>query len=248
MPEGPEMVFLKEQAAQFIGCSIISATGQAPHLPFQELPEQTLNNIRTFGKEIFFCFSDLTIRIHLMLFGKYSINGELNRELRLGLEFETGTINFYACDCRIISQPLNDVYDWSSDVMQKSFNPEKALEKLYKEPKKLICEALLDQAILAGVGNGIKNEVLYQRQIHPESQVGEIPPEEVRKLINACVTFSAQYLRWLQEGNRNEHWQVYRQKVCPRDQIPLRKEKIGKGGRSCYFCDKCQQLYHINTL
>jgi len=243
MPEGPQIIFLKEQLEPFIGQLVVQADGDAKHIPFNKIPDQALTSIKTFGKELLFCFPDFTIRIHLLLFGKYAINKKLNRQLRLGLTFETGNINFYACDCRFIAEPLNQLYDWSTDVMHQTFDPEKALQKLISKPNRLICEALLDQDILAGVGNGIKNEVLFRRQIHPASQVGAISVTELKQLLQACIKLSTEYLYWKQEGTDNEHWQVYKQKVCPRDDIPLRKEKIGKSGRSCYFCDKCQQLY-----
>ncbi|GAB3528775.1 endonuclease [Pontibacter brevis] len=190
MPEGPQMAYLKEQTEQFIGQPVLNATGSARHIPFDLLIESVLTDIKTFGKEILFCFSDFTIRVHLMLFGKYAINGALNRELRFGLELDTGEINFYACDVRFIYQPLDLVYDWSTDVMHPTFDSRKALKKLAGKPKLLISEALLDQGILAGVGNIIKNEALFRRRIHPASQVGEIPEKELLNLITECVRFS----------------------------------------------------------
>jgi len=248
MPEGPQMVFLKEQLEPFIGQAVSKATGSAKNIPYASIQNQVLTSIKTFGKELLFCFPDFTIRIHLMLFGKYAINEELNRVLRLGLAFEMGDINFYACDCRFISEPLNQVYDWSTDVLHPSFDPDKALAKLYRKHKKLICEALLDQDILAGVGNGIKNEVLFRMQIHPESLVGKIPEAALQKLVLACVKLSTEYLDWKREGTAGNHWQAYKQPTCPRDYIPFWKQKIGPSGRTSYFCDKCQQLYLPDTI
>lgn len=244
MPEGPQMVFLKEQLEPFIGQLVIKANGDAQHIPFNLFAGQPLKTLKTFGKELLFIFPDFVLRIHLMLFGKYAINDQLSRTLQLGLTFELGEeINFYACDCRFISEPLDNVYDWRTDVLHHSFDPIIALAKLQGQPQRLICEALLDQHIVAGVGNGIKNEVLFQNQIHPESQVGEIPTVVLQKLVQACVTQSQAYLHWKQAGMEGEHWQAYKQKKCLRDDIPLRKEKIGKSRRTSYFCDKCQHLY-----
>ncbi|HRO68823.1 MAG TPA: hypothetical protein PK951_00545 [Chitinophagaceae bacterium] len=39
----------------------------------------------------------------------------------------------------------------------------------------MVCDALLDQEIFSGVGNIIKNEVLYRIRVHPESLIGDIP-------------------------------------------------------------------------
>lgn len=248
MPEGPQMVFLKDQIEHFKGQLILKAAGNAKDIPFGIIKGQVLTDIKTYGKELLFCFPGFTIRIHLMLFGKYAIDSELNRVLRLALEFETGEINFYACECRFISKPLDEVYDWSIDVMNACFDADKALKKMYNKPKQLICEALPDQQILAGVGNKIKNEVLFRRQVHPESAVGEIPETALKKLIAECVKLSFEYLDWKREATDDEHWEVYKHKECPRDYIPILKEKIGKSGRSCYFCNKCQKLYVADSI
>ncbi len=237
------MVFLKEQAEPFIGQVVVQAEGRAGDIPFDELKGQTLTSISTFGKEIFFGFTDLTIRIHLRFFGKYAINGTANRELELGLELDEGTINFYACECRLLREPLEELYDWSTDIMNPAFDPDQALRKLYNKPDRLICDALLDQSILAGVGNGIKNEALFRQRVHPESRVGEIPEPVLRSLVEECVQLSFDYLDWKREGTTADQWQAYMRKQCPRDHIPIRKEKVGKDGRPCYFCDKCQRLY-----
>ncbi|PSR53217.1 endonuclease [Adhaeribacter arboris] len=247
MPEGPQIIFLKEQLEPFIEQEILAAKGTAKNIPYSDLRGKVLTEIKTFGKELLLCFPAFTLRLHLMLFGKYAINHQSKRELQLGLEFVTGEVNFYACDCRLIHESLDKVYDWSTDVLHPTFDSDKALEKLFRQPKRLICDALLDQKILAGVGNGIKNEILFRRHIHPASLVGQIPEADLIYLVRDCASFSAEYLSWKQEGTEKESWQVYRQNTCPRDQVPLRKEKIGKSGRSCYYCEKCQILYLSNS-
>ena len=243
MPEGPQMVVIKEEVEHFIGQRLLSAEGNAQEIPFERIKGNELIDVKTFGKELLFCFKDFTIRIHLMLFGKYAIDSKLNRVLRLGFVFEGGYINFYACECRFIEVPLDGVYDWTIDVMNKKFNGAVAVEKLLNKPKQIICEALLDQNILAGVGNKLKNESLFRRQVHPESIVGEIPKNVLKGLVDECVKLSFEYLEAKHVGSDNELWQVYKRKECVRDHIPIRKEKIGKSGRTCYYCDKCQKLY-----
>jgi endonuclease-8 len=238
MPEGPQMVFLKEQAEHLVGQRVLRASGNAKEIPFEKLHHQELHAIKTFGKEILFCFPGVTVRIHLMLFGKCAIDSELDRVLRFGLEFENGVINFYACECRFIAEPLDSIYDWSVDVLSPSFRRDKALQKLQNKPAELICEGLLDQHILAGVGNKIKNEVLFRRRVHPESIVGEIPEPQLKGLVDECVKLSFEYLEWKRDGADNEHWEVYKKEECPRDNIPLLKQKIGRSKRTCYFCDR----------
>ncbi|WP_207534737.1 endonuclease [Desertivirga arenae] len=243
MPEGPQMVFLKDLAEQFVGQTVLTASGTAKGIPFDKINGSVLNEIKTFGKELLFCFPGFTIRVHLMLFGKFAINSTLDRVLKVGFEFENGELNFYSCDCRFIEKPLDEVYNWKADVMNKDFDKEEARIKLEKKQKDLICEALMDQSILAGVGNKIKNESLFASHVHPESIVSAIPKKKLEAIIDACVKLSGNYLQWQQDGEVEPHWKVYKKSDCPRDHISLRKEKIGKTGRTSYFCDKCQELY-----
>jgi endonuclease-8 len=52
--------------------------------------------------------------------------------------------------------------------MNDEWNAKNAKARLKAEPTKLICDALLEQDIFSGVGNIIKNEVLYRIRVHPE--------------------------------------------------------------------------------
>ncbi len=175
MPEGPQVVFLKERLAPFVKQPVLQAEGHAAGIPFGEVTGQVLTAVETFGKELLFCFPGFALRVHLMLFGKYALNGELNRELTLGLTFPGGSIRFYACGCRLLRGPLTGLYDWRTDVLHPSFDPGGAVAKLAARPERPICEGLLDQNILAGVGNGIKNESLFLSRVHPQSQAGAVP-------------------------------------------------------------------------
>ncbi|WP_207427561.1 DNA-formamidopyrimidine glycosylase family protein [Pedobacter sp. SYSU D00535] len=243
MPEGPQIVYLKEQTNQFIGQELISIEGSVIASNEKNLAGQSLIDIKTFGKEILFCFTRVTIRVHLMLFGRYAIDGEMNRKLTLELEFENGRINFYASSCRLIEAPVETIYDWSVDVMSASFDERRAVIKLQGKPQQFICDALLDQNILAGVGNKIKNEVLFRRQVHPLSKVKDVPEAKLRELVKECVTVSKQYFQWKRDALDEEKWLVYKKTTCPRDGVLLVVEKLGRSKRSCYFCEQCQQLY-----
>ena len=80
-------------------------------------------------------------------------------------------------------------------------------------------------------------------KMNPLSVVGEIPPAVLQRLVRACVQQSNAYLEHLRDGRLPEYWLVYRKKECLRDGLPLRREKLGKTNRSCYYCEHCQQLY-----
>jgi endonuclease-8 len=178
-----------------------------------------------------------------MLFGSYRINEGKSTPARLSLQFDDGELNFYACSVQQIDTPLDEIYDWSADVMNPDWNPAKAEEKLKSHPTMLVCDALLDQHIFSGVGNIIKNEVLFRIHIHPKTQVGALPPGKLHELISEAVIYSFDFLTWKKEFTLRKHWLAHTKKTCPRDGMPLIKEYLGKTNRRTFYCEFCQELY-----
>lgn len=113
--------------------------------------------------------------------GHFLVNETKDKPPRLSLSFSRGKINFYACAIKIIEGDINEVYDWTADVMNVRWDEKKAKKKLLALPDKLICDVLLNQDIFSGVGNIIKNEVLYRVRIHPESKVKNIPVKKLER-------------------------------------------------------------------
>lgn len=243
MPEGPSIYILKEAVQPFKGKKVISAKGNTKKIDIQDIPGKNIVDFKSWGKHFLICFPAYTIRIHFMLFGSYLINEHKNAAPRLSLQFENGEINFYACSVIKISKAPDEVYDWSADVMNEKWDTRNALEKLKNKKDVLICDALLDQSIFSGVGNIIKNEMLFRQKIHPESKVGKIPKNKLKALVEDAVTYSFLFLEWKKEFTLKKHWQAYRQNICPRDHIPFHKNKPGKTSRRSYYCPACQKLY-----
>jgi endonuclease-8 len=243
MPEGPSIIILKEAVQQFNGEKIISVSGNSK-IDQQRLLNQKVKDFKGWGKHFLICFKDFTVRVHFLLFGSYRVNEQREMNPRLSLKFNNGELNLYACSIRVIEENLNDVYDWSGDVMNDLWNPEKAKEKLRKNPDQLVCDALLDQNIFAGVGNIIKNEVLFRIKIHPLNKIGNLPPRKLKALIDEARNYSFDFLEWKKKYELKKHWLAHTKKICPRCNIPLIKKYLGKTNRRTFFCNKCQILYN----
>ena len=242
MPEGPSIVILKEAVQGFKGKKVVIAAGNAK-IDKERITGRKITDFKSWGKHFLICFSDFTVRIHLMLFGSYRINEERETSPRLSLKFNNGVINFYACSVKIIEEPLYEVYDWSADVMSPEWDAAKALKKLKAKPEMLVCDAILDQNIFAGAGNIFKNEVLFRIRIHPLSTIGSLPPGKLKELVKEIHNYAFDFLNWKKQFVLKKHWQAHTMKICPRDHIPLIKEYLGKTNRRTFFCSKCQLLY-----
>lgn len=244
MPEGPSLVILKEALQPFKGRKITAASGYAKGIPHPGmLVGKTITGFKTWGKHLLITFKDFSIRVHMGLFGSYKINEPVKRNASLHLQFGDDEVNFSISNIKVIEEPLNKVYDWSADIMDKKWDEDKAIEKLKQKPKMMICDALLDQDIFSGSGNIIKNESLFRARIHPESLCGKIPADKQRELTREVVKFTSDFLKWKKVGVLNKHLEAYEKDTCPRNHIPFHKTDTGKGKRHSYYCDKCQVLY-----
>ncbi|MES2773654.1 MAG: DNA-formamidopyrimidine glycosylase family protein [Bacteroidota bacterium] len=242
MPEGPTLVMTKEELHPFIGKKVISAEGYAK-VDMDLLYGQKLMDIKTWGKHLLLCFKDFTVQIHFLMFGSYLVDQTKKINPKLHLHFANTDLYFYMTSVKIIEEPLKEMYDFAADVMNEKWDAKKAVQKMKEKPAVLVCDLLLDQQIFAGVGNIIKNEVLFRTRIHPQNKAGDVPGPKLSALARDASKFAFDFLKWKMKNELSGHWQAYEQKDCPRCDIPLHKKILGKTKRQTYFCDNCQVKY-----
>ena len=244
MPEGPSLYILKEETARFVGQQIVEAGGNTTAIDPTRLVGQTILSLRTWGKHFLIELPDMALRIHFLLFGTYRVNERRDKPPRLFLRTaDGGELNFYACSVREIDRNLDSQYDWSADVMSAAWNPARARKKLRAAPEMLACDALLDQDIFSGVGNIIKNEVLFRIRVHPASKVGALPAPKLRALVEEAHKYSFEFLEWKKQYVLKQHWLAHAKTTCPRCHIPYKKAHLGRTNRRSFFCERCQKRY-----
>ncbi|MCD2423250.1 endonuclease [Niabella pedocola] len=244
MPEGPSILLMKEALQPFTGGQITDAQGNAK-IEMDALKGERLVEIKTFGKQTFLVLDNVSVRIHLLMFGSYSVNEQTkpDKSLRLALFFKTGAMYFYTCAVRLVENALLAMVDWEADVLSNDWNAAKARKKLKQQPGMMVCDALLDQDIFAGVGNIIKNEVLFRIGVQPESLVGSLPPRKLTALIAEARKYSFEFLEWKRAFVLKKHWLVHTKRTCPKCGAQLVKKYTGKGKRRSFYCPKDQLLY-----
>ncbi|MCC6069518.1 DNA-formamidopyrimidine glycosylase family protein [Massilia sp. GCM10020059] len=245
MPEGPSLVILRGESSRFVGKTIATAQGNTRAIDPERLAGQKIVSMRTFGKQFLIELPSLAIRIHFLLFGSYRIDERKpGRVPRLSLGFADGSeLNFYACSVREIGKDLDAAYDWSADVMSPSWDAARARKKLRAAPDMLACDALLDQDIFAGVGNIIKNEVLFRIRLHPLSTIGAMPAPKLRALVEQAREYSFDFLEWKKKYQLKKHWLAHAKAICPRCNIKFSKAVLGRAKRRSFYCDRCQKRY-----
>ncbi|KAM3930323.1 endonuclease 8-like 2 [Leptodactylus fuscus] len=158
---------------------------------------------------------------------------------RLILHFSAGGfVVFY--NCRILWCSSPDV-EPTCDILSPEFDKEKALRAL--SAPRPVCIILMDQRHFSGVGNIIKNEILFLAGVHPLSLGSLLPVETLRALIDHAVSFTGE---WLQSKTRGkpQHYHIYMKEYCHMGHEVV-KESIGPPlglKRLTWYCPTCQEL------
>lgn len=243
MPEGPSIVILREEAQRFKGKKIIGVSGNTKE-DKERLLDQKVLDFKSWGKHFLICFKDFYIKIHLLLFGSYRVNERKeNSPERLSMKFKDGELNFYTCSVKIIDGDVKEHYSWETDTMSEEWNPQRALTAIKKDKSRMVCDVLMDQSIFTGVGNIIKNEVLFRIYVHPESEIMALPLSLRKSLVKEAREYCFEFYKWKKMFELKKHWLIYRAKICPRCNIKVKLRPTGEGGRRSFFCENCQHLY-----
>ncbi|KAJ7329757.1 hypothetical protein JRQ81_015931 [Phrynocephalus forsythii] len=183
------------------------------------------SGVETLGKELFMFFGQKALRIHFGMNGSLRLNedGRENRSKALSIveiQLTTDLVTFYdatvelrnAADSEQKIRMLGDL-----DICSSKFSFLRAESEIKKQNDRMVCDVLLDQAILPGVGNIIKNEALFDSGLHP--------------VVKCRKTGSALY----------KHYKVYKRPSCGQCREKITVCRLGENNRMTYFCPQCQK-------
>jgi endonuclease-8 len=242
MPEGPSIVIMKEEFMRFKGKKVLEVSGNAK-IDLQRAAGQKIIDFKSWGKHFLICFKDFFFRIHLLMWGSYRINEQKDAKPRLTVKFKNDEFHFYSCAIKLIEGKAEDVYDWEVDVMADEWNAKKVEKGVKALGHANVCDVLMNQELFSGLGNIIKNEVLYRIKVHPKSYADKLPPKKLKEMIKEARIYSLQFYEWKKKYELKKHWLIYKKGVCQRCNLKAKREYIGKTNRMTCFCDNCQVKY-----
>ena len=124
------------------------------------------------------------------------------------------------------------------DILGEPADIEGMLANLQREQGgRAVGDALLDQRLVAGVGNLWKAEALWHAGVSPWRSLGELHDDELRTVL----TEAARLMRASVATGREQRW-IYRRagRPCPRCGTPIRSRGQGDDNRTAYWCPNCQ--------
>ncbi len=274
MPEGPEIRRAADRLAKAIVGNMLAAAWFAfPDLKRYEsaLVGKRVEAITPHGKALLTRFEGgLTMYSHNQLYGVWKVvaagaRPETNRSLRVALDGARKSILLYSA---------SDVSIWPSDqiaehpflqrlgpdVLNLSLTPEVVAARLLEKPfaKRQLAVLLLDQHFLAGMGNYLRSEVLFESRLDPMLRPIDLSAEELVRLSSALLAIprSSYETRGIRptKGMRAEYLDVtpqgFRMRVFGRAGEPCERcaEMIVRrevAGRRLYLCPSCQNVRSV---
>jgi len=224
----------------------------------------TIQSFEQKGKFIIFHLSNKHVIVsHLRMEGKYFLKDEgekLTKHDLVAFHFTDGTKLLYNDTRRFGTMSVKNEEEYLKVPPLSNVGPNpfelkdaKHLEKHFKNKSIAIKTALLDQSIMAGLGNIYVDEVLFATKVHPETPAKLVGLKKLNEILSASQktlqkaidaggsTIKSYHPKEGIDGNFQVQLEVYGKKdqCCPRCGTKFRK--IFVNGRGTTFCPKCQK-------
>jgi endonuclease-8 len=125
-----------------------------------------------------------------------------------------------------------------ADILDDEPRYDVMLARLRSQPDREIGDALLDQRLVAGIGNIWRAEALWETRVSPWSPLSEVSDTDLRAALEAAHRLMAASVNGARPLRR-----VYRRtgRPCRRCGTPIRAHAQGDGARVAYWCPTCQR-------
>ncbi len=272
MPELPEVETVRRGLERLaLGRRIVSVDVRVPKMirthreTFSlDLMGQTIEAVRRRGKYLIFDLGQQILISHLRMEGKYLLFLEevpANKHFHFFFGLDNGATVVYQDVRKFGTFELMAKSQEAAYFISKKIGPEPTSQDFKLAPferavlasKKAIKPLLLEQKLVAGLGNIYVDEVLWAAKVHPERLASQLKKAEIKRLHDETIRIlqlgiekGGSTIRTYRnalglDGTMQDYLQVYGQtgQTCPRCGRAI--QKIQVGGRGSHFCPKCQK-------
>jgi endonuclease-8 len=245
MPEGDSLHRAARRLQVLVGERIAVETplAQARALRLAErLDGRRLLGVEAAGKNLLLTFEDgLVLRSHLRMRGRWEVRPRDSRP-KAGvpwLVLRSANHEALLWNGPVLELTPRATRRLGPDILAEPPDIDRMVENLRREhPSREVGDALLDQRLVAGIGNLWKAESLWRRRISPWRRLGDMTDEELR----LTLAEAARLMRGSLESGREERT-IYRRagRPCPRCGTLIRSRGQGDANRTAYWCPGCQR-------
>jgi endonuclease VIII len=268
MPEGPE-IFL---AARKVHDAV---AGQSVNVQFlypksqpiqQQWPKRVrISRVYARSKAMLTEFEhDVVLYSHNQLYGQWVVHKKseplLPKQVRLIFETDQAKVVLYsATDFKWLKRGHEKEHPYLAklgpDVLEVSVTAAKVSQRLSEYPKRVIADALLNQQVVAGLGNYLRADILFTAKINPLLKIGALTEKQL-KLVgqvakqltqrsvknNGVVRPMSKYRHSLRQGLDYEQARFF---AFDREGLPCWEcgttiARVEQGGRGLFYCPSCQ--------
>jgi len=234
---------------------------------------RTVDKVESRGKWLLIYFSsDLILATHMLMSGSWHLyrTGEHWQMPRSRMRIVLTTAEWQAVAFNVQIAEFytehslgrsSQIPNLGPDILSASFSLGTGVERLTEyartSPDTEVAVALLDQRVLAGLGNVYKSEVAFAVGVHPFRKMSTLTPREIERIVDMAHRYMkanvidgkgdgiVTYLgnrRTTHSTDREERLWVYgrRGRDCRRCGIAIEMRRQGTQARSTYWCPECQ--------
>lgn len=260
MPEGDTIYRTAATlTARLVGKQILRWSSTVPSLLRAHMEGHTIVRIDAVGKNLFVVFDDgRALHTHMRMHGSWHIYPQtvsprnFPGTAKVIIEVEgCVAVCFSAPVVRMLSGPevKREVDSLGPDVLGASFEANEAARRVIAAGDRPIGDTIMDQSIVAGIGNVYKSEILFIVKIDPFEASSVLGLDRARKLMTEARRLMLRNVgpgsgrRVTRLGPGGPVW-VYKRsgEACLKcgERIRMRRQGIGK--RSTYYCPVCQNV------
>jgi endonuclease-8 len=249
MPEGDTVFHTAAMLREhLLGRTLTRCDVRVPKFATVDLTGQVVDEVLSRGKHLFIRVGPASIHSHLKMDGSWRI-GRQRVDHRARIILEAGDIRAVGIDLGVLEilerdQDDSVVAHLGPDLLGEDWDPQRAAAHLIADPDRPIAAALLDQRVMAGVGNVYSNELCFV--------FGHLPTAPVRAVADPLRLVSrAREMLWANRSRRNrtttgdtragrQVWVYGRDgQPCRRCGTPIAYD--GEAERVRYWCPSCQR-------
>ena len=216
-------------------------------LGLERLDGRTLVAVEAKGKNLLLDFGDLALHSHLGMNGSWHVYPRESRwrkppnaawALLRGERWEA--VQFGGPTLRVMptARLRLELGRLGPDILAPDFDVVDAIASLRSAPERELGDALLDQSLIAGIGNIFKSEACFAARLNPWRRIGDLTDAELRRGLS---TVRELMVDAVESGRRPGA--VYRRggQPCPTCGTTIASRGQGDANRTTYWCPRCAQ-------
>jgi endonuclease VIII len=244
VPEGDTLHRAAKRLQALVGQRV---TAESPHPRAQaervaeRIDGRVLESAVAHGKNLVLRFEgNVVVRSHLRMSGRWTVRPRGERRAgRPWLVLRGERAEAVLWNGPVLELHTRALERLGPDILERPPRLDAMLERLRRsDATRWLGEALLDQTIVAGIGNMWLAESLWEARLSPWRRLSDVTEDERRRALETA----ARLMRASVDRGRDGPKQVYRHagRPCPRCRTAIRAWGQGDDNRTTYWCPTCQ--------